>query len=662
MFQKLLIANRGEIACRIIKTARRMGISTVAVYSDADKDALHVLLADEAVCVGPAPPAHSYLAIDNVLAACRQTGAQAVHPGYGFLAENATFARRLRAADIVFIGPTAEAMARMGDKVASKRLAREVGVSTIPGEADILRDAEDAVAMARQIGYPVMLKASAGGGGKGMRLARNDRQCREGFQRATSEARASFGDDRVFVEKYIEEPRHIEIQILADGHGNVIHLGERECSLQRRHQKVIEEAPSPFLDSATRAAMAAQAVALARAVDYESAGTVEFIVDALRNFYFLEMNTRLQVEHAVTESVTGIDLVELMIRIAAGEPLSLSQAEVQTNGWAIEARVYAEDPVRNFLPSIGRLVRYLTPAESDQVRVDTGVFEGAEVTMHYDPMIAKVIAHGATRDRAIQHLSDALDEFCIRGVAHNIGFLAALLRHSRFREAKLSTNLIDEEYPTGFHPADLVHEDPAILVAVAAAIHRRYMDRAAAIEGQMTGYERIIDDHWVVALGADRHPVQVQPVAGGHSITYRGEEFRVISDWQFGQPLFQATINMAPVCIQVERRDLMYRLFHAGSQVDALVLTARAAELLASMPEKKPPATSQFLLSPMPGLLAQLHVHAGDEVTVGQPLAVVEAMKMENVLYAQRDGKVQQALSAVGQILAVDQPILAFEP
>ncbi len=506
-----------------------------------------------------------------------------------------------------------------------------------------------------------MLKASAGGGGKGMRIARDDDQCREGFERATGEARSAFGDARVFVERYIDQPRHIEIQVLGDSFGHVIHLGERECSLQRRHQKVIEEAPSPFLDFPTRAAMGEQAVALARAANYQSAGTVEFIVDADRRFYFLEMNTRLQVEHPVTEMITGLDLVELMIGIAAGERLPLTQGDVRSDGWAIEARVYAEDPFRNFLPSVGRLVRYLPPTESATLRVDTGVCEGGEVSIYYDPMIAKLIAHAPTRDQTIAHLRDALNEFFIRGVSHNISFLSALLEHSRFREGRLSTNLIAEEFPNGFHPADVVHDDPVVLIAVAASIHRRYMDRAASISGQMLGYERKVHDDWVVAIGDERHPLIVRPIQGGHEVIYGDESYRVLSEWQFGQPLFKGKVSGTPVCIQVERRNMIYRLFHWGSQVDVQVLTARAAKLLACVPKKNPPDTSKYLLSPMPGLLAQLMVGVGDEVKSGQHLAVVEAMKMENVLPAERDGRVHKALAAVGDSLSVDQPILEFE-
>jgi len=661
MFKKILIANRGEIACRVMRTARRLGIATVAVYSEADQDALHVLLADESVPIGPAPAAASYLSIDNIVGACRDTGAQAVHPGYGFLAENAAFVDRLANAGIVFIGPPAAAIRAMGDKIASKLLAEKAGVNTIPGHADVIQDPIHAVAVARKIGYPVMLKASAGGGGRGIRVARDDDQCADGFVRATGEASGSFGDERVFIEKYIGRPRHIEIQVMADAHGNVIHLGERECSLQRRHQKVIEEAPSPFLSDETRQAMGRQAVALAAAVGYQSAGTVEFIVDQDQNFYFLEMNTRLQVEHPVTEMVTGIDLVEWMIRIAAGEPLPISQADVRTSGWAIEARVYAEDPFRNFLPSAGRLVRYLPPPETEGMRVDTGVYEGSEVSIHYDPMIAKLITHGTSREQAVARMRDALNRFYIRGVTHNISFLAALVEHTGFRSGRIHTSTIAEDYPDGFNPADMAHDDPALLIAVVASIHRRYMDRAAGIIGQMPGYERKVHDDWVVLMGGAQHTVHVSPVEGGHDVTYEDETFQVRSAWQFGEPLFIGTVNGNPVCIQVERHNLNYRLYHCGSQVDVRVFTPRAAELAASMPAKPPPDTSKSLLSPMPGMLSQLKVRVGDVVKSGQDLAVVEAMKMENVLRAESDGRVEKILVAEGDTLAVDQTIMEFE-
>jgi propionyl-CoA carboxylase alpha subunit len=661
VFKKILIANRGEIACRVIKTARKLGIASVAVYSQADKDALHTLTADESACIGPAPSSQSYLVIDNILRACQETGADAVHPGYGFLSENATFAERLQEAGIVFIGPGVEAIRSMGDKITSKRLASEAGVNTVPGCADVIRDADEAVRIARGVGYPVMLKASAGGGGKGMRVAHNDDECRDGFKRATNEARSSFGDERVFIEKYIDEPRHIEIQVIGDRHGQLIYLGERECSLQRRHQKVIEEAPSPFIDEETRAAMGEQAVALARAVKYHSAGTVEFIVDANLNFYFLEMNTRLQVEHPVTEFVTGLDLVELMIRVAAGEPLPLSQADVKLNGWAIEARVYAEDPFRNFLPSVGRLVRYLPPAESDTVRVDTGVYEGGEVSVHYDPMIAKLITYGEVRSQAVDRMRDALNDFYIRGVSHNISFLGALIEHPRFAEGRLSTNLIAEEYPDGFDAADVVHDDPPLLIAACGAMHRRYRERAAKISGQLPGYEPKVDDQWVIVMGGQNHPITVRPAEAGYDIVYSGNTYRVATAWQFGQPLFQGEINGTHVSIQVERRELSYRLFHWGAQVDVMVVSARGAELLARMPAKAPPDMSKYLLSPMPGLLSQLLVAIGEVVKQGQDLAVVEAMKMENMLRAEREGRVVKLFAGVGDTLAVDQPIIEFE-
>ena len=661
MFKKILIANRGEIACRVIKTARKMGIKTVAVYSEADKDALHVEMADEAVFIGPPPSTQSYLLIDRIVQACKDTGAEAVHPGYGFLSERPAFCEALEKEGIVFIGPKVRAIDAMGDKITSKKLAKEAGVSTVPGYADIIKDSDQALQIARDIGYPVMLKASAGGGGKGMRVAWNDAECVDGFERATNEARSSFGDDRVFIEKYIVEPRHIEIQVLGDSYGNIVYLGERECSLQRRNQKVIEEAPSPFLDAATRKAMGEQAVMLAQAVDYQSAGTVEFIVDAKRNFYVLEMNTRLQVEHPVTEYITGLDLVEQMLRVAAGEKLSFTQDDVKLTGWAIEARVYAEDPFRNFLPSIGRLVKYLPPKESEVVRVDTGVYEGGEVSMYYDPMIAKLITYGATRDRAISHMRDALNEFFIRGVQHNISFLAALMVHTRFMTGRISTNMIAEEYPNGFHAADVPHDDPALLISVAAFIFRSYMDRAAQISGQLLGHERKVGNHCVVLMGGQQHPVQIDPAEGGYDAVYMGETYQLRSDWQFGYPLFKGTLNGTEICIQVERRGMIYRLFHWGSQADVVVLSPRVAQFQTLMPEKAPPDLSKFLLSPMPGLLTKVTVQAGQEVKAGEELAVIEAMKMENVLRADHDSKIAKVLAAQGDSLAVDQAIIEFE-
>jgi len=517
------------------------------------------------------------------------------------------------------------------------------------------------VEISNELGYPVMLKATAGGGGKGMRVAHNDEECRDGFERAANEARSSFGDDRIFVEKFIEEPRHIEIQIIADSHGNIVHLNERECSLQRRHQKVIEEAPSPFIDEATRREMGEQAIALARAVDYQSAGTVEFIVDTERNFYFLEMNTRLQVEHPVTELITGIDLVELMIRVANGEKLPITQADVGIDGWAIESRVYAEDPFRNFLPSTGRLVYYRPPAENEHVRVDTGVFEGGEVSMFYDPMIAKLITYGDNREEATAHMRSALDRFLIRGVSCNLSFLSALMMHPRFVAGSMSTNLIGEEYPDGFHPADVPHDDPTIMISVAASMVRRYRDRAAQIDGQLEGHERRVPNGWVVVMNGDYHPVSVVPAEGGHDVEYDGKIFAVRSRWEFGQHLFSGTINGKPVYVQVERKEQVYRLFHGGSQADVLVLAPRAAELMQFMPVKEPPDMSRFLLSPMPGLLVSLAVKEGDAVNAGEELAVLEAMKMENTLYAERDCVVEKINYEPGASLAVDDKIMELE-
>jgi len=661
MFEKILIANRGEIACRIIRSAKEMGILTVAVYSDADRNALHTRLADESVHIGPSPSSESYLVIDKIVAACQQSGAQAVHPGYGFLAENAAFEIALGKAGITFIGPGSHAIQSMGDKITSKKLAAEAGVNTIPGYTDVIEGPDHAVSIARDIGYPVMLKASAGGGGKGMRVVRNDDECRDGFERATNEARSSFGDDRIFAEKFIEEPRHIEIQVMADAHGNVIYLGERECSIQRRHQKVIEEAPSPFLDEKTRKAMGEQAVTLAKAVDYRSAGTVEFIVDAKKNFYFLEMNTRLQVEHPVTELITGQDLVELMIRIAAGEKLKIKQKDVKLNGWALETRIYAEDPSRNFMPSIGRLVRYQAPESSDNVRVDTGIEEGSEVSMFYDPMIAKLITYGDDRAQAIGYMNDALDAYYIRGVAHNISFLNALIAHPRFVEGRLTTHFIAEEFPDGFHASDVQHDEPDIPIAMAAATHRAFMDRAAKLDGQLPSHEREVGADFVVIVDREHHPALVVPVEGGYEVTLGKSIYRIISDWRIGMNLINAEVNSRPVCFQLDRVGLRYRLSHRGTQIDALVTAPRAAELSRYMLEKVPPDLSKFLLSPMPGLLVRLSAREGDEVEAGAELAVVEAMKMENSLRATEDVKISKVLVQQNESLVVDQPILEFE-
>ena len=661
MFDKILIANRGEIACRVIKSARKMGIKTVAVYSDADRDALHVQMADEAVHIGPPPSAQSYLLKDRILQACLDTGAQAVHPGYGFLSENSGFCEALMEAGIAFIGPKTRAIEAMGDKITSKKLADDAGVNTIPGFSDVLRDGDHAVEIANKLGYPVMLKATAGGGGKGMRVAHNDDECRDGFERASNESRSSFGDDRMFVEKFIEDPRHIEIQIIADSHANVIYLNERECSLQRRHQKVIEEAPSPFLDETTRKQMGEQAVTLARAVDYQSAGTVEFIVDSQRNFYFLEMNTRLQVEHPITELITGIDLVELMIRVANGEELPITQADVGINGWAIESRVYAEDPFRNFLPSIGRLVYYRPPAEDENIRVDTGVFEGGEVSMYYDPMIAKLITWGANREEATAHMCSALDRFVIRGVSSNLSFLSALMRHPRFVQGNMTTNMIGEEYPDGFHPADMPHQDPTIVISVAASMVRSYRDRAARIDGQLNGHERCVPNEWVVVMNNEYHPVSVIATQDGQDVSYEGNTYSVCSDWEFGQHVFKGTINGKQIFVQVERNNQSYRLTHGGSQADVSIVTPRLAKLLKYMPVKVPPDMSRYLLSPMPGLLVSLAVKPGDTVNAGEELVVLEAMKMENTLLAQRDCVVSKINYEPGASLAVDDKIMEFE-
>ncbi len=665
MFKKILIANRGEIACRIIRTAKQMGIKTVAVYSEADRDARHVVMADEAICIGGAPSSESYLVIDKIIDAIQKSKAQAVHPGYGFLSENASFARKLKAKGIAFIGPGTLAINKMGDKIESKKLAEKAGVNTIPGHTEALKDTRQALAVSKRVGFPVMLKASAGGGGKGMRIARNEKEVREGFEAAKREAKSSFGDDRVFVEKYIEQPRHIEIQILADGHGNTVYLGERECSIQRRHQKVIEEAPSPFIDEKTRRAMGEQAVVLARAVKYVSAGTVEFIVDAKRNFYFLEMNTRLQVEHPVTEMITGLDLVEWMIRIADGEKFPLSQEDIKLTGWAIESRIYAEDPFRGFLPSVGRLSRYVAPPENPHVRVDTGVYEGGEISIHYDPMIAKLISYGKDRDEAITHMRQALDAFYIRGVSNNIGFLAAVMAHPRFVKGKLTTNFIADEYGDIFDAADVLHDDPNMLVAVAACLHRAYQERAASISGQCSGHERVVLNDWRVLLQGKSFKARVVPVAAGYDVSIEGasdsQEFHVRTDWQLGQPLFDAQINGHRIIMQVERNGPAYSLSHAGLGVDVLVLNEMTASLYELMPEKVVADTSRFLLSPMPGLLMSLAVKEGQMVSGGDELAVIEAMKMENVLKAERDAVVKTVHATPGDSLAVDQPIIEFE-
>jgi len=657
MFSKILIANRGEIACRVMRTARRMGIKTVAVYSEADADALHVRMADEAVAIGGARSAESYLSVERIVEACRKTGAQGVHPGYGFLSENAAFSAVLERAGIVFIGPPPKAIAAMGDKIESKKLASKASVSTVPGHLGVIPDAEAARKIAHEIGYPVMIKASAGGGGKGMRVAHTDGELKESFRSAQSEARSSFGDERVFIEKYIEEPRHIEIQVLGDAHGTVLHLGERECSIQRRHQKVIEEAPSPFLDAKTRASMGAQAVALAKAVGYRSAGTVEFIVDRKRNFYFLEMNTRLQVEHPVTECVTGLDLVEWMIRVAAGEKLPWKQSEIRLEGHAIEARVYAEDPARGFLPSIGRLVRYAEP-HGEGVRVDSGVYEGAEISIHYDPMIAKVIAEGKTRELARERLVEALDAFHIRGVRHNVGFLSALLERKRFSEGRLSTDFIAEEFPSGFAAITLPAEGTTALIAVAAVIAHRAAEGEARVG--RSGQTGVTADDWTVLIDGRARTVRVSADAESCRISEGDITHEVRSSWRPGQALFRGSVDGRAVTIQVDRDGIGYILTYRGIAVPLKVLPPRTAALLAAMPPKAEAGPSRSLLAPMPGLLISVMVKEGQDVKAGEELAVVEAMKMENVLRAERDAKVAKIRARAGDSLAVDQVILEF--
>ncbi|WP_193180023.1 acetyl-CoA carboxylase biotin carboxylase subunit [Nisaea sediminum] len=662
MFKKILIANRGEIACRVMCTAKRMGIQTVAVYSDADADALHVQMADEAVHIGPAPSAESYLVIDKIMDAIRQTGAEAVHPGYGFLSENATFAKALEAEGVAFIGPGVKAIGAMGDKIESKKLAHEAKVNTVPGYLGILADEKEAAKVAAEIGFPVMIKASAGGGGKGMRIANTADEVASGFRSAVNEARSSFGDERVFIEKFIEEPRHIEIQVIADKHGNVVHLGERECSIQRRHQKVIEEAPSPFLDEKTRAEMGSQAVALAKAVDYSSAGTVEFIVDGKRNFYFLEMNTRLQVEHPVTELVTGLDLVEIMIRSAAGEKLPFTQKDIKLTGWAMESRIYAEDPYRGFLPSTGRLVRYRPPAESESVRCDTGVYEGAEISMFYDPMVAKLCTYGKDRIEAIDRMAEALDRFHIRGIGHNVDFLSAMMAHERFRDGRLTTNFIAEEYPDGFEGAPVSEETENAMRAVAVAAECANAERNRMISGQTpVGDRNPPQSAWKVRHDDAAEDADATHVDGGYDVAINGTKYEVRGALRAGEPVFGGTVNGKPFPVQMERRGIDYHTSIAGAQRQFTVLSRKASDLLDRMPKKEAADLSKFLLSPMPGLLVSLAVSEGEPVKAGQELAVVEAMKMENVLRATKDGTVAKIHAAAGASLAVDQQIMEFE-
>ncbi|NKB61606.1 MAG: acetyl-CoA carboxylase biotin carboxylase subunit [Gammaproteobacteria bacterium] len=661
MFKKILIANRGEIACRVIKTAKKMGILTVAVYSGADSDAKHVLEADEAVSIGGTTAAESYLIGEKIIDACKQTGAEAVHPGYGFLSENSNFAEQLGDAGIEFIGPGRKAIEVMGDKITSKILAEKSGVNTIPGHTEVVKDADEAVEIGNRIGYPIMIKASAGGGGKGMRVAYDESECRDGFERATSEAVSSFGDGRIFIEKFIEEPRHIEIQIIADRHGNVVALNERECSIQRRHQKVIEEAPSPFIDDATRKAMSDQAIALAKAVDYQSAGTVELIVDSHRQFYFLEMNTRLQVEHPVTEYITGLDLVELMIRVTAGEELPIKQEDVEINGWSMESRIYAESPFRNFLPSTGRLIRYEAPEESQSVRVDTGVHEGAEISMFYDPMIAKLVTWGPTRNEAIFAMQNALDQYYIRGVETNIPFVSAIMAHPRFQAGELTTNFIAEEYPDGFSSDELPKTDMSELVVVMASVHHRLARRAAGTSGQVRGHGRSIGSDWIVVFNREQHAVKLTGEDDGWDVQYNDEHYRITDDWKLGDPVYRGTVNGKRVYMQIEKTSHSYDVSRSGHELNVQVLTRRVAELNELMPEKMPPDMSGFLLSPMPGLLVSLKVEAGQEIKAGEELAVIEAMKMENSMRAEQDVVIAEVLATQGDTLEVDQPILQFE-
>ncbi|PIE11800.1 MAG: acetyl/propionyl-CoA carboxylase subunit alpha [Rhodobacterales bacterium] len=681
MFKKILIANRGEIACRVIKTARKMGIKTVAVYSDADAKALHVQMADEAVHIGPPPANQSYIVIDKIMDAIRQTGAEAVHPGYGFLSENSKFAEALEAEGVAFIGPPVGAIESMGDKITSKKIAQDAGVSTVPGYMGLIEDADEAVKISNDIGYPVMIKASAGGGGKGMRIAWNDEEAREGFQSSKNEAANSFGDDRIFIEKFVTQPRHIEIQVLADSHGNAIYLGERECSIQRRNQKVIEEAPSPFLDEATRKAMGEQAVALAKAVDYASAGTVEFIVDGDRNFYFLEMNTRLQVEHPVTELITGVDLVEQMIRVAAGEKLEMAQADVTLTGWAMESRLYAEDPYRNFLPSIGRLTAYNPPAEvaagplldtgkwqgdapsgETAVRNDTGVYDGGEISMFYDPMIAKLCTWGKDRATAIEAMREALDRFEVEGIGHNLPFLSAVMDHAKFTSGDMTTAFIAEEYPEGFEGVSLPEADLRRVAAAACAMYRVAEIRRTRVSGRMGNHERKVGTDWVVSLQDIALPVTIAADKDGATVRFEdGQEMRVTGAWTPGDSLADMEIDGAPLVMKVGKITNGFRLRTRGADLAVNVRSPRAAELAALMPEKEEADTSKLLLCPMPGLIVKIDVEVGQEVQEGQALCTVEAMKMENILRAEKKAVVSKINAAPGDSLAVDEIIMEFE-
>ncbi len=666
MFEKILIANRGEIACRVIKTARKMGIKTVAVYSDADRQALHVKMADEAVHIGPPPANQSYIVIDKVMQAVRDTGAQAVHPGYGFLSENPKFAKALEAEGVAFIGPPVGAIEAMGDKITSKKIAQEAEVNTVPGYMGLIEDADEAVKISNQIGYPVMIKASAGGGGKGMRIAWNDAEAREGFQSSKNEAASSFGDDRIFIEKFVTQPRHIEIQVLCDSHGNGLYLNERECSIQRRNQKVVEEAPSPFLDDATRKAMGEQAVALAHAVDYASAGTVEFIVDGERNFFFLEMNTRLQVEHPVTELITGVDLVEQMIRVANGEKLKLKQSDIGIHGWAIENRLYAEDPYRGFLPSIGRLTRYRPPEEiatdDHVVRNDTGVYEGGEISMYYDPMIAKLCTWGPTREEAIEHMRVALDSFEVEGIGHNLPFLSAVMDHPKFVSGDITTAFIAEEYPDGFDGVELHPDTLRRIAAAAAAMYRVAEIRRTRISGRMDNHERHVGTDWVVSLQGQDYPLQIEADKAGATVHFDGGgHHRVESDWTPGQPLAVLDVDGKPLVLKTDKIPNGFRIRTRGADMAVHVRTPRQHELALLMPEKLGADTSKMLLCPMPGLVVKVDVAVGDTVQEGQALCTVEAMKMENILRAEKKAVVAKINAGPGDSLAVDDVIMEFE-
>ncbi|NIZ10241.1 acetyl/propionyl/methylcrotonyl-CoA carboxylase subunit alpha [Pseudooceanicola sp. HF7] len=666
MFKKILIANRGEIACRVIKSARKMGIATVAIYSDADRNALHVEMADEAIHIGPPAANQSYIVIDKVMAAVRESGAEAVHPGYGFLSENPKFAKALEAEGVAFIGPPVKAIEAMGDKITSKKIAQEANVSTVPGYMGLIEDADEAVKISGEIGYPVMIKASAGGGGKGMRIAWNDEEAREGFQSSKNEAASSFGDDRIFIEKFVTQPRHIEIQVLCDSHGNGIYLGERECSIQRRNQKVVEEAPSPFLDEDTRRAMGEQAVALAKAVGYASAGTVEFIVDGEKNFYFLEMNTRLQVEHPVTELITGVDLVEQMIKVANGEPLTMTQDDVKLTGWAIENRLYAEDPYRNFLPSIGRLVRYRPPSEVSQashiVRNDTGVFEGGEISMYYDPMIAKLCTWAPTRGEAVQAMREALDSFEVEGIGHNLPFLSAVMDHPKFVSGEMTTAFIAEEWPDGFSGVELDGVMLRRIAASAAAMHRVAEIRRTRISGRMDNHERKVGDEWVVSLQGERFDVTVSAYQGGAEIDFGdGTTMKVQGDWTPGDTLARMTVDGTPLVLKVGKITGGFRIRARGADLEVWVRNPRQAELGKHMLEKVAPDTSKLLLCPMPGLVVKIDVEEGQEVQEGQPLCTIEAMKMENILRAEKRAVVSKVNAGPGDSLAVDEVIMEFE-